>query len=86
MLAGRVGFQVLVRMGTLRLWVERYLNPRVEVSGLGLGGLQEVVFHGMLKRAGRDKGAGRVDIALCGRVAVFILHGAALLAYEDGVL
>ena len=39
----------------------KVLSPRVEVSGLGLGGLQEVVFHGRLK-GGAGKGAGRVDM------------------------
>ena len=51
----------------------KMLNPRVEISRLGLGGLQEVVFHGRLKGGS-------------GRVAVFILHGATLLEYAYGVL
>ena len=63
----------------------KMFNPRVEISRLGLGGLQEVVFHGRLK-GGACKGAGRVDSPNVGGVAVLVLHGAALLAYEDGVL
>ena len=38
----------------------KMFNPRVEISKLGLAGLQEVVFHGRLK-GGACKGAGRVD-------------------------
>ena len=38
----------------------RMFNPKVEISRLGLDGLQEVVFHGRLK-GGACKGAGRVD-------------------------
>ena len=38
----------------------RMFNPKVEISRLGLDGLQEVVFHGRLK-GGAGKGAGRVD-------------------------
>ena len=38
----------------------KLLNPRVEISRLGLGSLQEVVFHGRLKGEA-CKGAGRVD-------------------------
>ena len=37
------------------------LDPRVEVRRLGLGGLQEVVYHGRL-RGGAGKGAGRGDM------------------------
>ena len=63
----------------------KMLNPRVEISRLGLSVLQEVIFHGRLK-GGAGKGAGRVDSPNVGGVAVLVLHGAALLAYEDGVL
>ena len=45
-------------MGTLPLWVGKMLNPRVEISRLGLGGLQEVVFHGFL-RGGKGCWSGR---------------------------
>ena len=38
----------------------KLLNSRVWISRLGLGSLQEVVFHGRLK-GGASKGAGRVD-------------------------
>ena len=38
----------------------KILNSKAEISRLGLGGLQEVVFHGRLK-GGAGKGAGRVD-------------------------
>ena len=52
--AGRGGW-VLTTLGG------KMLNPRVEISRLGLGGLQEVIFHGRLEgRAGKD--AGRVDM------------------------
>ena len=43
----------------------KMLNPGVEISRLGLGGLQEVVFHGRLK-GGACKGAGRVDSPMVG--------------------
>ena len=38
----------------------KMFNPRVEISRLGSGGLQEVVFHGRSK-GGACNGAGRVD-------------------------
>ena len=38
----------------------KMLNPWAEISRLGLGGLQEVIFHGRLK-GGAGKGAGRGD-------------------------
>ena len=41
------------------------VDPRVEVRMLGLGGLQEVVFHGRL-RGGAGKGAGRGDMPSVG--------------------
>ena len=43
------------------------------------------MFHGRLK-GGASKGVGRVDSPNLERVAVLVLHGAALLANKDGLL
>ena len=47
-------------MGTLPLSAGRLLNPSAEVTRLGLGGFQEVVFHGRL-RGGGSRGNGKGD-------------------------
>ena len=48
-------------MGTLPLLGGKILNSRVGISTLGLGSLQEVVFHGRLK-GGASKGTSRGDL------------------------
>ena len=59
--AGREGVNLGVGVdGYFATLGGKLLNPRVEIGRLGLGSLQEVVFHGRLK-GGASKGAGRVD-------------------------
>ena len=80
------GFGGWFGWGTLLLWVEeKVLNSKVGISSLGLGSFQEVVFHCRL-RGGANKGSGRVDSPNLERMAVLVLHGATLLADEDGLL